>query len=115
VDPLDPTKLRELIELTGGDRTWVRELLNIYVDDTRKRLADLGAVVAAGIPDRIQRDAHGIKGSSGNVGASRMAQLCQQMETYAREGDLAGARRHLVDMQDEFDRIGAWVARFSAS
>lgn len=104
---LDRRKVKELLDLTQGDAGWVRDLLQTYVDDTRERLTELTRVTHQGVADRIQRSAHGIKGSSSNIGASHMADLCQQMEHLARDGQTAALTAQLDAMEAEFLRIQA--------
>lgn len=106
MDPaLDRAKIRELLDLTGSEVAWLKDLMETYLSDTRTRLDDLSAQVLAGSAERIQRAAHGIKGSSSNIGASRMATLCAGMEMVGRSFDSAVAVAQLEEMEAEFARI----------
>lgn len=108
MDPaLDRSKLRELLDLTGGDVAWLKDLMDTYQRDTRARLDELRSLIASGSADRIQRAAHGIKGSSSNVGATRMADLCAGMEHLMRDADTRRAEANLASMEAEFARIQA--------
>ena len=104
---LDRAKIRELLDLTGGEIDWLKDLMDTYLQDTRTRLDELAGLVAAGSADRIQRSAHGIKGSSSNIGATQMADLCAGMEHHARVGDRAGTVAQLAELEAEFARIRA--------
>jgi HPt (histidine-containing phosphotransfer) domain-containing protein len=108
VDPaLDRSKIRELLDLTGGEVEWLKDLMDTYLQDTRTRLDELAGLVAAGSGDRIQRSAHGIKGSSSNIGATRMADLCAGMEHHAKLGDKPATVTQLALLEAEFARIRA--------
>jgi HPt (histidine-containing phosphotransfer) domain-containing protein len=109
--PLDRSKIGELLDMTDGDAAWLRELLDTYVADTRRRLDELHVVLAGGEATEIQRAAHGIKGSSSNIGARRMADLCHEVEDVARAGDVAAARAHGTSLEEEFDRIREDIPR----
>ncbi len=98
----DRNKLAELQELTGGDPAWVSELLETYVADTRARLVELREAVRAGSVPRVQRAAHGIKGSSGNVGAVRMADTCHRLESVERDGSADRMDELLMDVEEAF-------------
>ncbi len=102
---LDRVKVRELLSLTGGELTWLRDLFDTYERDTASRLGELRALVAQRALDRVQRAAHGIKGSSGSVGASRMADLCQAMENVARSGSIVDVDAHMAALDEEFRRL----------
>lgn len=108
-DALDRDKLRELLDLTGGETAWLRDLLATYVADTTARLADLRSAVGAGHAERVQRAAHGIKGSSSNVGAARVAAACHAVELAARSGDLGSAAALVDALHAEFEQVRAEI------
>ena len=58
----------------------VRELITIYLEDSTSRMADIKQTVLDGDSTRIRRAAHGLKGSSANVGATGLAALCAELE-----------------------------------
>ncbi len=101
----DRSKLAELQELTGGDPAWVSELLETYVADTRARLVELRDAVRVGAVARVQRAAHGIKGSSGNVGAARMAETCHRLESVERDGSVGRMGELLSDVEAAFEAM----------
>lgn len=108
MDPaLDRSKIRELLDLTGGEIEWLKDLMDTYLQDTRTRLDELAALVTVGSIDRIQRSAHGIKGSSSNIGATRMAELCAGMEQLVKGSDPRAAVAQLALLEAEFARIRA--------
>lgn len=96
--PLDREKVRELLALTGGDGAWFARLMTTYLDDTRVRLADLRGALAEGSPTRVQRAAHGMKGSSANVGATTIAEVCHRIEAMAGRGDLNGVSEAIAEL-----------------
>lgn len=58
----------------------VRELITIYIEDSNARLAEMRKTVSVGDPVQIRRAAHGLRGSSANLGARTLADLCAQLE-----------------------------------
>ncbi|MBY8947031.1 MULTISPECIES: Hpt domain-containing protein [unclassified Pseudomonas] len=75
------------------------KLLDTFLDDSQKRIEALRQ--ARDDAKALGRIAHSFKGSSGNLGAVRLAQLCQRLEVESVEAvaDLGA----LVDqIDDEF-------------
>ncbi|PQZ90907.1 MULTISPECIES: Hpt domain-containing protein [Pseudomonas] len=75
---LDPQVLSGLQEVMEGEYP---KLLDTFLDDSQKRVEALRK--ARDDAKALGRIAHSFKGSSGNLGAVRLAQLCQRLETEA--------------------------------
>lgn len=73
---LDPDVLSGLQEIMEGDYP---KLLDTFLDDSQKRVEALRK--ARDDAKALGRIAHSFKGSSGNLGAVHLAQLCQRLET----------------------------------
>jgi HPt (histidine-containing phosphotransfer) domain-containing protein len=78
-----PAALQQLEEC--GEAALVEELIAIFQTDTASRLETLARAVEAADGVGTRTEAHTIKGSALQVGASRMADLCRQMEVEARK------------------------------
>ncbi len=77
--------LREL----SPDADFLRELIEIYLQDTPQRIAELqDALNKKDIPV-FTRAAHTIKGSSSNFGATKLTKLAHQLEMQGKSGNLA--------------------------
>lgn len=78
---LDEEQIEMLIE-TGEDSAadLIDELLNLFIEESEPKLANLQAALQAG--DRVQaaRDAHAIAGSSANLGALRLSKSARALE-----------------------------------
>ena len=55
--------------------------------------------------DGIAKEAHGLKGISGNIGAMKLAELCSQIEQVGKSKDLEGMESQLDSLQQEFARV----------
>jgi HPt (histidine-containing phosphotransfer) domain-containing protein len=73
---MDPEVLSGLQEVMEDDYP---KLLDTFLDDSQKRIDALRK--ARDDAKALGRIAHSFKGSSGNLGAVRLAQLCQRLET----------------------------------
>ena len=64
-----------------------RNYLNEYVQNTLKNIERIGMAIAAQDNLRIRHLAHKLKGSSGNIGALKLAWNCVQLEAVTVEED----------------------------
>ena len=81
---LNTAQLDELIAAAGVDGT--REILEAFWQTTCHLLDDLRAQVQAGDCEAAARSAHGIKGSSANIGAAAMENAARLIEEQCRRG-----------------------------
>ena len=61
--------------------------------------------IAAGDSVALQRAAHTLKSSSANLGALKLAGLCEEMERAARAGNCEQARARLGNIEDEYEKV----------
>ncbi len=101
--PLDPEVLAGLRELGGAEM--VAELAEMFYKDASSHLASLREAIEGDDSQLVHRSAHTLKGSSGNMGAKRMAALCAELESVSASGDLARAPELLERLEEEFGRV----------
>lgn len=97
---LDPDVLTGLQEVMESEYP---KLLDTFLDDSQKRIEALRK--SRGDAKALGRIAHSFKGSSGNLGAQRLAGLCQELE----EGSAEPASVGLAELVDEIDREFALI------
>jgi len=103
---LDWTVLENLRKLEVATRkTILPQLLASFTAATPRRLTALHEAIAAGDTDALYREAHTLKGSSANMGAWRMAQLCGDLETLSQTNDLSQAASILTSIEAEYERV----------
>lgn len=111
---LDPSPLQDLLDLGAGPGL-VQELVGLLREDTPARLAALDGALAAGDAGLAFQEAHQLKGSLGNLGLVRAADLARQVEGLAREGRVEaalGTARALGEAYEE--ALAALQAAFPA-
>ena len=74
-------------------------LLDTFLSDSQLRLNELHRSRDL---VKLGHAAHSFKGSSGNMGALRLAQLCSELEQYCRQGTLEGVDAHVQRIDGEF-------------
>ena len=82
-DPLDPSAMDRLVEMSGGDREFVAELIDEYLADSSERVTSLRDATG----EELIRAAHTLKSTSATLGAGRLAAICSDLERAARGGD----------------------------
>jgi two-component system sensor histidine kinase/response regulator len=100
---LDPGVLANLRDL--GDTDLLEELAEMFFDDASSRLRELRGAVEAGDAGGVERAAHTLKGSSGNMGAARMSSICAELQDVGASGDLGRAPGLLERLEEEYGRV----------
>jgi len=103
---LDPNIISELHELdsrSGG----MSQLVDSYLNDTSTRLEEVHHGIETADPALIASTFHRLQGSSANLGASRMGEMCAELEAVALSGSLHDAPDVLRRLEAEFARVGS--------
>lgn len=66
-------------------------LIETYITDSDERLKALQVAISSQDCGEVRELAHSFKGSSANLGAQPLADICFKLETMGRESSLAGA------------------------
>jgi two-component system sensor histidine kinase RpfC len=105
---INASKLHELEELGGEE--FLADLLNQYVADTESLLTSLSAGVAAADAKAFRDAAHALRSSAGNVGADRLAEICQHLQRIEQREFEAKGGYHLKQLETELARVRAELA-----
>jgi HPt (histidine-containing phosphotransfer) domain-containing protein len=87
--PIDFAAFANLLEMTGGDQSFVDELVDTYLEEGDRLVEDLVVAAAGGAVADMVRPAHSLKSSSLNVGALELGELCRRLEEDARGGGVS--------------------------
>ncbi len=112
---LDRSVIDGLRELSGpGEPDLLAEIVEMFTEDAPPRLGALREALGSGDAQRVETVSHALKGSSSNMGAARMAEVCARLEDAGALGDLTEAPDLLKDLEVEFARarsaLGAEVS-----
>lgn len=105
--PVDPQALAGLRELNPDDPAFLRELVDVFLEDVPQRLAEIEKALAASDAALLTRAAHTIKGSGGNFGATDLSTIAQQLEQQGKAAAFADAAATLPALKTEFARVAA--------
>lgn len=104
---LDPAALAALRELNPGDDSFFQDLIQIFLDDSPQRIAEIEQSLVKRDVRQLTLAAHSLKGSSSNFGAERLRALSEQLELLGRQGPLGDAPGQLLALKNEFARVRA--------
>ncbi len=107
VDPqqlpaVDAKTLQTLRELMGGS---FAELVHAFLDGVPPRLELLHVAAKTGDTQTLLREAHGLKGSSANLGVMVLSQLSRELETQCRNGAPQHPEQHVENIEVEYERV----------
>ena len=88
-----------------GLTEFLTQLRAQFLRDAEDRLAAINSAVALGDAVGLQTAAHGLKGSSGVVGAKSMAMMCAELEERAYTGRMGEVVKLAGHLQREFGRV----------
>jgi len=103
VDSTTITMLQEVMD-DGFDH-----LVRTYIEDSDRRLQSLKDAIAGQDAEAIRQTAHSLKGSSGNLGASAMAELSLNMEQKGKSGDMDGLDDLWQQMNTEYRAVREYM------
>lgn len=100
------------LDYVGGDRALLRELVNMFLAEYPRWLAELRQALAAGNVADVKRTAHNLKGSMRHFGARPAFEAALQLETMAREGRLGGAEPARAELERALQRLRPELEHF---
>lgn len=93
--------LQDLLDLVGDDMELVVELAELFLETYPDELADIDAAIAERDAGKLERAAHSLKGSLGNLRAHRSADAAFVVEQAARNGRTEGIDSFVADLKRE--------------
>ena len=95
--------------------TELRDFLDLFLGQAAERDARLGIALAQGDLAALGREAHGILGAAGNVGARRISALAGALEDACRAGERNAAERLVGELtvasQTAATALRVWLER----
>ena len=92
----------EALERLGGDEDLLRELCQIFLEESPKLLEKLRDAVFSKDTEAVRRAAHGLKGELGYLGATKAVQAASELEDMGHANNLSRARESFAVLDCEF-------------
>jgi HPt (histidine-containing phosphotransfer) domain-containing protein len=96
--------LRALLDDMGGDAEVVKELVQSYLDEAPRLLAEARAGLAKPDAAVVQRAIHTLKSTSATFGAMALAEASKGIEQAARTGKLPSPAQ-VADLEAQFQAV----------
>jgi CheY-like chemotaxis protein len=103
---LDPVAIKHL-QATLGEQAAVMlpVLIETFFSDAVKLQEDARQAFEQHQTDTLRRAAHTLKSNAKNFGATALAQLCQELETCAKVGELQHVEELLLQIATEYPKV----------
>jgi two-component system sensor histidine kinase/response regulator len=100
-----PVDIQRLLEVSNNDPDKVRDLVSLFLAQSKDLLNKLGAAIQSGVPREITLLAHQFSGVSANLGMIAIASPLEELERMGRSGLLSGADQSYVDASKQLNLI----------
>jgi CheY-like chemotaxis protein len=100
--PVDLTRMKDL---TDGNLDNLRELVEMFFNQTQKQFVQMRAAIASGKADEVRRVAHSCAGASATLGMSQLVPRLRELEKLGASGTLTGAETICENAAGEFRRV----------
>ena len=94
-----------MMDLTDGNNDSLRELVEMYFNQTNKQVAQMQAAIREGKPEDLRRVAHSCAGASATLGMTHLVPKLREMEKLGAAGSLTGAAEICDSAVAEYHRI----------
>ena len=104
-DVIDLDVIATLRDLDDGEGEVLEELVDLFLTDSPDRIAEMRGASASGDQELLKRAAHTLKGSSRNLGASSLAEICQVIESKSMEAQIEEASKLIPQVEAELSKV----------
>ena len=103
---LDMAVVEELLALSDdGDPELLLDLIQLFLADGPAKIESALQGLVEHDFDKMERAAHALKGSSGNLGARRLQEICERIQLATRKRDYASSKQLVPLMQQQFAEV----------
>ncbi len=101
-DPVSHIAIEQLREVMEDEFV---DLIETYLLNAPRELEQINTAYNTGDLEKLINCSHSLKGSSSNLGALRLAELCKNLEVLGRNGKNAELRRIISCIEQEYHRV----------
>ena len=102
--PMDIPLLRKRFDLKTAQM-----LVGMFITATPQTLDQIGTAIVEGDCDKVSALAHYLKGACGTIYATKINELCSQLEKISEQGDTSSARTIDEQLQTAFHELKEYV------
>jgi PAS domain S-box-containing protein len=94
-----------LLAQVDGDRGLLRDIVSLFIEDYPRVLSEVRDAIARTDGQKLEREAHRLRGSIGNFHAKPAVQSALRLEKMGRSGDMVGAVDALAELEADLDAL----------
>ena len=102
---LNPRGLANLSTSLGGDKEILNELIDVYLHDAPILLNRIRNAANHGDVPALHMASHSLKANSAEFGAFTLANLCLQLETMAKSGQIENCQALITQIEAAFEPV----------
>jgi len=104
-ETIPPILRDEALARIGGEEEFLKELIEIYRDEFKKRYDALREAIHEKDFQAIRENGHSLKGASDNLSLPGLREAAFEMEMAGKNQDMGKAKQALNSLKEEFDRL----------
>jgi HPt (histidine-containing phosphotransfer) domain-containing protein len=105
METLDPAAMERLWDLVGEDETFLTELMDTFLEDAPRLLADIRQAVEHRDAAGLYLAAHSLKSNSTDFGAIVLSSLCRELEEMGKTNTLDKAAETAARAEVEYEQV----------
>lgn len=109
----DDLRIRDDLKLLGPKV--LGEVIVKFLEHANLQRTAIQQAIEHSDEEALKNASHSLKGSASTVGVDRVAEICEDLETQARQGSLAGAEERLELLSVELERVYKFLSQHSAN
>jgi HPt (histidine-containing phosphotransfer) domain-containing protein len=106
-----PVDLARMTDLTGGETEGLRELVDLYLEQTADQLRQIEAAIRDNKPDDVRREAHSCGGASATLGMMRLGRILKELESQGKAKSLTTATALCAEAHEELSRVREFLTK----
>lgn len=106
-----PINWEHLHQISDNDPEFELEILKVFVEDSLFHVEGIKAAITVNDFHQLAREAHHLKGSSGNVGATAMRKIAEELEQLSRKQSFVGAYELVLGLVDFINKIQTFLIK----
>ncbi|MFW6131581.1 MAG: Hpt domain-containing protein [Candidatus Aminicenantaceae bacterium] len=106
-----PIDYDSVLKRIDGDKDFLKELIQIYIDDFSEKFNALRSSIEKNNFELIKEKAHSIKGASANLSLSGLKEASYQLEIAGKEKNIEKAKEFLEILEKEFKKFKEFLKK----
>lgn len=98
-------ELRSFLHNFGDDPELLKEVIQMFFDDAPVHVEKIEQAAQDSDADTLMKQAHGLKGMTGNFSQGPAFEAARKLEMLGRNGSVSGYETHLASLKIEMDKL----------